>query len=77
MNNTSNLRKNIVQFTIDNCMDCPQHKSADDPDPSDWFEDDDCKVICEKVKRNITVGCRPYHCRQECDIPDWCPLLHK
>jgi hypothetical protein len=62
---------------ITNCMDCPFHEVLPDPDPNDWFCDDDSKVICTKTKRkhnSITVACRPYQLRKECDIPKWCPL---
>lgn len=25
----------------------------------------------------ITVSCRPYNKRKECDIPNWCPCIKK
>lgn len=65
---------------IDNCMDCPYHLVQPDPDPYDWFCDDDEKVVCTQVQtkdgtnRVITCACRPYQKRAECEIPDWCPL---
>ena len=61
-------------FTITNCMDCPNHRVLPDPDPSDWFNDDDKKVGCAITCKNITVACRPYNKRKECSIPNWCPL---
>lgn len=64
-----------VYFKIENCMDCPHHRVH--PDPDDWFCDDDEKVICEAANRNITVACRPYHKRRECEVPEWCPLKKK
>lgn len=63
--------------TYENCMDCPRHLVAPDPDPTDWFEDDDELVLCTftKERRNITVACRPHRKRFECKTPSWCPLL--
>ena len=29
-----------------NCLDCPKHTVLDDPDPNDWFCDDDKAVAC-------------------------------
>jgi len=69
---------NVVVKSITNCIDCEFHKVERDPDPHDWFNDDDVKVICTKTKRKkntITVACRPHHVRKESSIPDWCPLL--
>lgn len=73
-----------------NCMDCPDHLLVEDPDPNDWFCDDDVAVVCtasprpvrenteyavdRQPFRSITVGCRPYNTRKECSSPDWCPL---
>jgi hypothetical protein len=74
----------------ENCLDCPFHKVIADPDPLDWFNDDDQAVICTKVNRKpnmnsqyladkqefktVTVSCRPYKLRVESKTPDWCPL---
>lgn len=69
-----------VKLTIKNCIDCPHHSVEPDPDPDDWFNDDDVKVVCKKTKRKdntITVACRPYQVRQESDVPRWCPLRKK
>jgi hypothetical protein len=63
-----------VNFIVKNCMDCPFHEVQRDPDPDDWFCDDDEKVLCTKINKYITVACRPYHKRQECNIPIWCPI---
>lgn len=58
------------------CIECPHHAVLRDPDPDDWFCDDDVKVVCTKAKRNVTVACRPYNTNKEFEtgIPDWCPL---
>ncbi|MCC6405070.1 MAG: hypothetical protein IT405_01645 [Candidatus Yanofskybacteria bacterium] len=29
-----------------NCMDCPHHEVVRDPDPDDWFCDDDKAIVC-------------------------------
>ena len=60
--------------SITHCVDCPHHQVLPDPDLDDWFCDDDVKVVCTKVQRNITVACRPYRTRHETEVPDWCPL---
>jgi hypothetical protein len=31
----------------ENCLDCPHHKIILDPDPTDWFNDDDEAVFCD------------------------------
>lgn len=66
------------------CAICAHAKIYADPDPDDWFCDDDVKVICDAVSTNIngepinknviTCACRPYNIVTECSrIPDWCP----
>lgn len=62
-------------LNISNCMDCPFHKVLADPDPDDWFCDDDVRVYCTKANQNITTACRPYNTRNESEVPTWCPLL--
>lgn len=65
-----------VVFTkkITNCLDCPHSEIQADPDPNDWFCDDDQKVVCKKARKNITIAARPYQLRRECEVPKWCPL---
>lgn len=74
-----------VTLPTTNCMDCPHHEVLSDPDPHDWFCDDDVKVKCLRsttldhggfYQRDpyVTVACRPYNMRKECDVPSWCPL---
>ena len=31
------------------CMECPKHKVIPDPDPLDWFCDDDVAVVCQET----------------------------
>lgn len=68
------------------CAICKHAKVYPDPDPNDWFCDDDVKVLCTKVpldvngepkggNNQITCACRPYMVTRECSYtPDWCPL---
>lgn len=72
------------------CVDCKHHDVVNDRDPDDWFNDDDCAVLCKlspnKKKepgnrwefRSVTSMCRPYKTREETTpIPKWCPLTKK
>ena len=34
------------------CIECPFHKIIPDPDPDDWFCDDDIAVICTLKRKN-------------------------
>lgn len=67
-------QNNPVTLKILNCIDCPFHSVLPDPDPDDWFCDDDVKVVCTKENKTITTACRPYNKRKECETPNWCPL---
>ena len=62
---------------IDNCLDCDKCHVLPDPDPLDWFCDDDKKAVCGVLNKEITVACRPYNLRKECKVPEWCPLMEK
>jgi hypothetical protein len=74
---------------IDNCAKCPHQEVLPDPDPFDWFCDDDVKVKCnlsrsayegnERKEPYITVGCRPFNVgnKYETSIPNWCPVSKK
>jgi len=64
-----------MEFKINNCIDCSEHRVLSDPDLHDWFCDDDVKVICKLNNKQITCACRPYNTRKECNIPEWCPKL--
>lgn len=68
-----------------NCIQCPDHKVVSDPDPHDWFCDDDVAVVCQLTPclksgridskfRTITLACRPYNTEKETTpVPEWCP----
>jgi hypothetical protein len=36
---------NTIEY-VSNCMDCPYHQIVPDPDPTDWFCDDDIAILC-------------------------------
>lgn len=66
------------------CAICAHAVVKPDPDPDDWFCDDDVKVICDAVPIGvdgkpvtpnvITCACRPYRVTAECSVnPSWCP----
>lgn len=66
-------------MAIDNCTQCEHHLILPDPDPNDWFNDDDIAVKCTKAStpskdRYVTRSCRPYNLIKECVTPTWCPL---
>lgn len=37
------------QEVCSNCLDCPHHRVINDPDPDDWFCDDDMAIVCTKM----------------------------
>ncbi len=48
------------------CLDCPFHKVISDPDPNDWFCDDDQAVVCTKSKnKNQDTSSKYVSDRQE------------
>ena len=60
---------------MSSCVDCPNHRVMRDPDPDDWFNDDDEKLVCTIAQRSVTTACRPYNLRKETNVPEWCPLI--
>lgn len=66
--------ENLPSELITSCMKCPYSIILPDPDPYDWFCDDDVRVFCKKEERNITTACRPYNATKESVTPDWCPI---
>ena len=62
----------IFQKEITQCRECPHCRIAPDPDPDDWFNDDDEKALCKEAGNKLIEGMlRPY---ERVLIPDWCPL---
>lgn len=39
----------MVNIGISNCMECSAHRVISDPDPHDWFCDDDKAVVCTET----------------------------
>lgn len=61
------IKKEITQ-----CRECPHCRIVPDPDPSDWFNDDDEKAFCREAGHKLIENMlRPY---ERIIIPDWCPL---
>lgn len=44
---------------IKKCVQCPHCIILPDPDPYDWFCDDDVKLFCEKLKRTVAAALTP------------------
>lgn len=53
------------------CTKCPAMLREADPDPHDWFCDDDQKYICGITKQVLSSGNRPYETQL---APHDCPL---
>lgn len=54
---------------------CPHCKIYPDPDPDDWFCDEEacCSIVKDEqnLPKDIEGMLRPY---EKVGIPDWCPL---
>jgi len=75
------------------CAKCRQHIVIPDPDPTDWFNDDDCAVVCSCLySATSRAGARRLADRSRYRVvgsmlrpyevksvlrPDWCPLRAK
>ncbi len=70
------------------CIDCKFHKIVSDPDPHDWFNDDDVAMLYTKLPPDnnstfygggktpyfmISGSLRPYEI-SKVEIPKECPL---
>ena len=61
------------------CRGCKYCVIESDPDPNDWFNDDDQKALCKHFsvidkngcKKLIEYALRPH---EKIEIPKWCPL---
>ena len=64
------------------CKQCPACKVLPDPDPYDWFCEDDVKMVCslklneDKEPKTIDVSLRPYQV-SKVKVPNWCPINKK
>ncbi len=54
------------------CDDCKYLEFLPDPDPSDWFRDDDKKAVCRLAKKEI-VGGLEWNELKDIHVPDFCP----
>lgn len=64
----------MVEFKkkITQCRECPNCRIVPDPDPDDWFSDDDEKALCKETGDKVIEDMlRPY---EKVAIPNWCPL---
>jgi hypothetical protein len=61
------------KLQMKSCVECASHKVELDPDPFDWFCDDDVKVVCTTKNKVVTAGCRPYNIKRDAIVPKWCP----
>jgi hypothetical protein len=43
---------NTVTEALTNCTQCKMHEIIPDPDPNDWFCDDDVAVVCKLTEGN-------------------------
>lgn len=63
-----------IKIKVEFCSNCPFGRVLPDPDPDDWFCDDDVKVYCTKSKRDICSALRPYEVGKLDTVPDNCPM---
>jgi len=49
------------------CLSCESHDVIPDPDPDDWFNDDDVAIIC-KLKKDTNVKPNSKHLADRCDF---------
>ncbi len=54
------------------CNGCEHFRLLPDPDPFDWFDDDDQKAICEKCNATIAQALSVFEANSV-RIPSWCP----
>ena len=58
---------------IFDCRQCPYSAETLDPSPDDWFRDDDTKVDCQQLNRNIVRHLEGFH--EFVPIPEDCPFV--
>lgn len=68
---TTKEQKDNHKQRMTDCTQCDFMKRERTPDPDDWFNDDDEKYSCTKLKRVLSVMNRPYESQP---TPDDCPL---
>lgn len=58
------------------CDRCHYLKFMPDPDPDDWFRDDDQKAICQAVNKTIQ-GSLEFNELTNIPVPSFCPKCRK
>lgn len=75
----------------DKCINCAFHSIIRDPDPVDWFNDDDVALVCTQKKNShinpdskyladrnphkVVGGSLRPYEVKRVDSPAWCPLV--
>lgn len=82
----------VVQLEITDCSQCPHYGTAADPEPNDWFCDDEqygfCKITPNDARTpDSNYVSDPmfktlYKSRRPCEVgklpvPEWCPMRKK
>ena len=67
-------RKGDMATPRQSCAGCPDCQIRITPDPDDWFCDDDERVYCTKLERNIASALRPYEVGKIDTVPEDCPM---
>lgn len=80
----------MKNLKITHCFQCPHHEIINDTDPYDSFNDNDCAIICKKLKNPNRDTNSVYRADwsefkivscalrpyevKKIEIPKWCPL---
>ena len=83
----------VVQLEITDCSQCPHYTTAADPDPNDWFCDDDQYGFCtitpndarnpnsqyqsDRSKFKTLYKSRRPYEVGKLPVPEWCPMRKK
>lgn len=52
------MKKQLV-IDLSSCLECPFHRVIGDPDPDDWFNDDDKAIVCtKKSNQKLNINSR-------------------
>ena len=65
-----------TKVDFNTCNSCAYLRLLPDPDPSDWFDDDDQKAICGKIGKKIEGALSVFEASRV-EIPSWCPKKEK
>ena len=63
-----------IKIKIEFCSQCPFGRVLSDPDPDDWFCDDDARVYCTKLRKDVAGALRPYEVGKIDTVPEDCPM---